>query len=43
MDETPILIQDCKNVWCFTLKINKKDRIALINVVKTLELLRSEH
>ena len=34
-DEKPILIEGCKNVWCFGLRISNKENTALINFIKT--------
>lgn len=32
----PILIEGCKNVWNIDTVINKKNQIAIINIVKTV-------
>ena len=32
-DETPVLIKECSNVWCFGVRTNKE--LTLINFVKT--------
>lgn len=35
IDETPVLITGCANVWCFSLKISLRKESALINIIKT--------
>lgn len=32
-DEVPVLLQECTNVWCFCLRLQKG--IALINIIET--------
>lgn len=34
-DEVPALISECRNVWCFGLRISANKNLALINFVKT--------
>lgn len=35
IDEDPVLISGCENIWCITLKIRKNKMLAIINIVKT--------
>ncbi|MEA9412263.1 hypothetical protein [Flavobacterium sp. PL02] len=37
VDENPILISGCKNIWNIGLRIRKNKMLAMINIVKTIE------
>lgn len=37
IEENPILISGCKNIWCFGLRIKKNKALALVNMIKTLK------
>ncbi|KFF02754.1 hypothetical protein [Flavobacterium hydatis] len=37
VDENPILISGCKNIWNIGLRIRKNKMLAMINIVKTVE------
>ncbi|KFF06466.1 hypothetical protein B0A68_20350 [Flavobacterium reichenbachii] len=38
IDEDPILISGCKNIWNICLRVRKNKMLAMINIVKTVEL-----
>jgi hypothetical protein len=38
VDEDPILISGCKNIWDIGLRVRKNKGLAMINIVKTVEL-----
>lgn len=35
IDEDPIAVLDCTNIWCFGLRIKKSKRLASIYIIKT--------
>jgi hypothetical protein len=37
VDENPILISGCKNIWNIGLRIRKNKMLAMINIVKTID------
>jgi hypothetical protein len=36
-DHEPVPINGLKNIWCRSLRIKKKENLALVNIIKTVE------